>query len=82
MENAKYVLHQPFNRQIKKMVQDGFPMAAATMDDWHQAVCDWHGAPVGEHGGHYTPLRLAYAECATGGGGEGDGGNGSGMKCR
>ena len=32
MENAKYVLHQPFNRQIKKMVQDGFPMAAATMD--------------------------------------------------
>ncbi|MBS6912174.1 MAG: IS66 family transposase [Prevotella sp.] len=39
MENAKYVLHQPFNRQIKKMAQDGFPMAAATMDDWHQAAC-------------------------------------------
>lgn len=39
MENAKYVLHQPFNRQIKKMAQDGFPMAVATMDDWHQAAC-------------------------------------------
>ena len=34
MENAKYVLHQPFNRQIKKMAQDDFPM-----DDWHQAAC-------------------------------------------
>ena len=30
MENAKYDFHQPFNRQIKKMAQDGFPMAAAT----------------------------------------------------
>lgn len=39
MENAEYVLHQPFNRQIKKMVQDGFPMAADTMDDWHLAAC-------------------------------------------
>ena len=39
MENAEYVLHQPFNRQIKKMAQGGFPMAAATMDDWHQAAC-------------------------------------------
>ena len=38
-QQAKYVLHQPFNRQIKKMVQDGFPMAAATMDDWRQAAC-------------------------------------------
>ena len=35
MENAKYVLHQPFNRQIKKMAQYCFPMAAAMMDDWH-----------------------------------------------
>lgn len=34
MENAEYVLHQPFNRQIKKMAQDGFPMA-----DRHQAAC-------------------------------------------
>ena len=38
-QQAKYVLHQPFNRQIKKMAQGGFPMAAATMDDWHQAAC-------------------------------------------
>ena len=43
MENAKYVFHQPFNRQIKKMAQDGFPMAAATMDDWHQAACGMIG---------------------------------------
>ena len=50
MENAKYVLHQPFNRQIKKMAQDGFPMAAATMDDWHQAACvakTEHSHPLG-----------------------------------
>lgn len=45
-------------------------------------VSDWHGAPIGEHGGHYTALRLAHAERAAGRGGEGDGGNGSGMKCR
>ena len=38
-QQAKCVLHQPFNRQIKKMAQDGFPMAAATMVDRHQAVC-------------------------------------------
>ncbi len=40
LENDKYVLHQPFNRQIKKMKQDGLPMAPATIDDWHQAACD------------------------------------------
>ncbi len=40
MENDKYVLHQPFNRQIKKMKQDGLPMAPATVDDWHQATCE------------------------------------------
>ena len=31
----------------------------------------------GEHGGHLSPLCLAHAECATGGGGEGDEGNGT-----
>lgn len=40
IENGKYVLHQPFNRQIKKMKQDGLPMAPATIDDWHQATCE------------------------------------------
>ena len=40
IEAGKYVLHLPFNRQIKKMKQDGLPMAPATMDDWHQATCD------------------------------------------
>ncbi len=40
VENGKYVLHQPFNRQIKKMKQDGLPMAPATIDDWHQATCE------------------------------------------
>ena len=40
IETGKYVLHLPFNRQIKKMKQDGLPMAPATMDDWHQATCD------------------------------------------
>ena len=47
MENAKYVLHQPFNRQIKKMVQDGFPMAAATMDDWVLKTEDIHPPKTG-----------------------------------
>nr|WP_297655566.1 IS66 family transposase [uncultured Prevotella sp.] len=40
LENGKYVLHQPFNRQIKKMKQDGLPMAPATIDDWHQGTCE------------------------------------------
>ena len=40
IETGKYVLHLPFNRQIKKMKQDGLPMAPATLDDWHQATCD------------------------------------------
>lgn len=40
LENGKYVLHQPFNRQIKKMKQDGLPMAPATIDDWHQRTCE------------------------------------------
>ena len=40
IETGKYVLHLPFNRQIKKMKQDGLPIAPATMDDWHQATCD------------------------------------------
>ena len=30
-----------------------------------------------KNGGHYTALRLAHAECATGGCGEGDGGDGN-----
>ena len=40
LECNKYVLHQPFNRQIKKMKQDGFILAPSTVDDWHQGVCD------------------------------------------
>lgn len=40
IETGKFVLHQPFNRQIKKMKQDGLPMAPATVDDWHQATCE------------------------------------------
>ncbi|MCW4141942.1 IS66 family transposase [Segatella copri] len=32
--------HQPFNRQIKKMKQDGLILAPSTVDDWHQGVCD------------------------------------------
>ena len=57
MENAKYVLHQPFNRQIKKMAQDGFPMAAATMDDWHQAAC-WRKRSIPTHSGWLYPLTF------------------------
>ena len=40
LECNKYVLHQPFNRQIKKMKQDGLILAPSTVDDWHQGVCD------------------------------------------
>lgn len=40
MENDKYVLHQPFNRQIKKMTQDGLPVKAATVNDWHERTCE------------------------------------------
>ena len=40
LECNKYVLHQPFNRQIKKMKQDGLILAPSTADDWHQGVCD------------------------------------------
>ena len=40
LECNKYVLHQPFNRQIKKMKQDGLILASSTVDDWHQGVCD------------------------------------------
>ena len=41
MENAKYVLHLPFNRQIKKMKQDGLPVSPSTVNDWHEGVCDF-----------------------------------------
>lgn len=40
LECNKYVLHQPFNRQIKKMKQDGLPVSPSTVDDWHQGVCE------------------------------------------
>ena len=40
LECNKYVLHQPFNRQIKKMKQDGLILTPSTVDDWHQGVCD------------------------------------------
>ena len=40
MENDKYVLPQPFNRQIKKMTQDGLPVKAATVNDWHEGICE------------------------------------------
>ena len=40
LECCKYVLHQPFNRQIKKMKQDGLILSPSTVDDWHQGVCD------------------------------------------
>ncbi len=40
LEYCKYVLHQPFNRQIKKMKQDGLSLSPSTVDDWHQGVCD------------------------------------------
>lgn len=40
LECCKYVLHQPFNRQIKKMKQDGLLLSPSTVDDWHQGVCD------------------------------------------
>lgn len=40
LECNKYVLHQPFNRQIKKMKQDGLLVSPSTVDDWHQGVCD------------------------------------------
>lgn len=40
MEYDKYVLHQPFNRQIKKMNQDGLPAKAATVNDWHEGTCE------------------------------------------
>ncbi len=33
LECNKYVLHQPFNRQIKKMKQDGLILAPSTVDD-------------------------------------------------
>ena len=41
MENAKYVLHLPFNRQIKKMKQDGLSVSPSTVNDWHEGVCDF-----------------------------------------
>ena len=42
LECCKYVLHQPFNRQIKKMKQDGLILSPSTVDDWHQGVCEKH----------------------------------------
>lgn len=40
LEYSKYVLHMPFNRQIKDMRLNGLDMSASTIDGWHQAVCD------------------------------------------
>ena len=40
LECNKYVLHQPFNRQLKKMKQDGLSLSPSTIDDWHQGVCE------------------------------------------
>ena len=40
LECNKYVLHQPFNRQLKKMTQDGLSLSPSTIDDWHQGVCE------------------------------------------
>lgn len=40
LEYSKYVLHMPFNRQIKDMRLNGLDMSASTTDGWHQAVCD------------------------------------------